>query len=125
MSEASILTSPENPRLVCEGDWSLAGIKFLADSYQNLQIPQSNQLIIDASKIDNFDNAGAWLVHKIIERLSSQEKQVKLEGLKPEFQQLFNLIEEQSESVQPIAFHEQENLFYQIGEQTVHKIWQF
>jgi phospholipid/cholesterol/gamma-HCH transport system permease protein len=57
-----------------------------------LSWPGEGDLVIDGSTISTLDTAGAWLLHRTIRALEQRGRNVRINGLRPEFSALLQLI---------------------------------
>ena len=55
-------------------------------------------LTADAARIEALDTAGAWTLRKLLLRLRGEGTEVTLQGLRPEFARLLELVEQQAAS---------------------------
>jgi phospholipid/cholesterol/gamma-HCH transport system permease protein len=90
----------------CMGGWTVRGITTLERQLTQMDWPSANELVFDCSGITALDTAGAWLLHRTVQDLLQRGKEVKLAGLRPEFDTLLQLIASRrmrTESVPPPA----------------------
>jgi phospholipid/cholesterol/gamma-HCH transport system permease protein len=76
----------------CTGDWTVHGIAQLEMQLQRLSWPQEGEIAIDASAISALDTSGAWLLHRTRHALEQRGRTVRVEGLRPGFSSLLQLI---------------------------------
>ena len=76
----------------CTGEWTVHGIAQLEMQLQRLSWPQRGEIAIDASAISALDTSGAWLLHRTRHALEQRGRTVRVEGLRPEFSSLLQLI---------------------------------
>jgi phospholipid/cholesterol/gamma-HCH transport system permease protein len=76
----------------CTGTWTVRGIVELEHHLEALPWPRAGELAIDASDISALDTSGAWLLHRTARGLRAQGLAVRIEGLRPEFDALVQLI---------------------------------
>ncbi len=76
----------------CTGSWTVQGIGPLEQQLEKQTWPAATDLIIDASDISALDTTGAWLLHRTVRALEQLGKNIRLDGLRPEFSILLKLI---------------------------------
>ena len=76
----------------CAGMWTVHGIPPLERQLDTLPWPATGAFVIDGSAIALLDTSGAWLLHRTIAALDRQGRTVRLQGLRPEFGALLQLI---------------------------------
>jgi len=69
-----------------------------ADELDDLRCDSSAPAQIDATGIDRLDTAGAWVLHKLLNRLRAEGVKATLHGLKPEFGRLLQAVTEHEEA---------------------------
>ena len=87
----------------CTGEWTVHGIAELEMQLQRLSWPQKGEIGIDASAISALDTSGAWLLHRTRHALEQRGRTVRVEGLRPEFRSLLQLITAREVSPQASA----------------------
>lgn len=92
--EAASATSAVEVR--CAGAWTVRGIARLERRLEVLSWPGEADLVIDGSAISALDTAGAWLLHRTIHALEQRGRNVRINGLRPEFSTLLQLIASRS-----------------------------
>ena len=85
----------------CTGAWTVRGITALERQLAQTDWPPSNDMVFDCSGILALDTAGAWLLHRTAQDLRQRGKEVKLAGLRPEFDALLQLIASRSARAEP------------------------
>jgi len=76
----------------CAGAWTVQGIARLERRLEVFSWPDEGDLAIDGSAISALDTAGAWLLHRTIRALEQRGRNVRINGLRPEFSALLQLI---------------------------------
>jgi phospholipid/cholesterol/gamma-HCH transport system permease protein len=76
----------------CAGRWTIQGIGELDRRLDALTWPAGRDARVDASAISSLDTAGAWLLHRTVRQLEQQQCTVRIDGLRPEFAPLLQLI---------------------------------
>lgn len=79
-------TTPQE--LTLSGSWTARGIGQLDTELDALSAPSGAAMVIDASGIDAFDTAGAWVVQKLQHRLGG----IEVRALRPEFARLLEVL---------------------------------
>ncbi|WP_265942429.1 STAS domain-containing protein [Dechloromonas sp. A34] len=83
-------TTPQE--LALSGSWTARGIGQLVTEFDALSAPSGTSWVIDASGIEAFDTAGAWVVQKLLHRLRDDSANVELRQLRPEFARLLDVL---------------------------------
>ncbi|MEQ6341675.1 MAG: MlaE family lipid ABC transporter permease subunit [Gammaproteobacteria bacterium] len=91
---AQVVASSHEVR--CSGVWTIREARHLERQFATMTWPASAQVIVDGSAVTAMDTAGAWLLHRAIRSLERAGHNVKLEGLRPEFQSLLQIIQAQT-----------------------------
>ncbi|HXX83162.1 MAG TPA: MlaE family lipid ABC transporter permease subunit [Casimicrobiaceae bacterium] len=76
----------------CAGPWTVRGIAQLEQRLEGLSWPPGRELVIDGSAMSALDTSGAWLLHRTVRSLEKQGRSVRMQGLRPEFASLLQLI---------------------------------
>lgn len=76
----------------CAGAWTVQGIARLERRLEVLSWPGEGDLAIDGSAISALDTAGAWLLRRTMRALEQRGRNVRMNGLRPEFSALLQLI---------------------------------
>ena len=82
----------EGARLRCGGGWTVQGIAALERQLDAIAWPATGELVVDGSAISMLDTAGAWVLHRTTSALGHAGRAVRVEGLRPEFASLVELI---------------------------------
>lgn len=72
-----------------------------------------------AAAMTAFDSAGAIFLHDLIEHVQDRGIEVKLSGLKPEFNALIELLKRSRPDEKPPAPPQKESFFHMVGRETV------
>jgi len=78
--------------LRCAGAWVLHAVPQLERRVGALTVPAARELVVDASAVTAMDTAGAWLLHRTVRALESRGHSLRLQGLRPEFRALLELV---------------------------------
>ena len=57
-----------------------------------LQVGSATPVVADGARVEALDTAGAWMLHKLLQRLRDQGSDVSLRGLRPENARLFEVV---------------------------------
>ncbi len=112
MSPAA-LSRPAPQQLTLSGSWTARGLGQGGDLFDTLAtaaqpagtrpgaVAANATLAADASQIDALDTAGAWVLHRGLQRLKAQGMAVTLQGLRPEFARLLALVDKPAADATP------------------------
>ena len=72
-ADADLIRSeePDVVRYAAVGDWRIEGIGRLSRSVDRANATAARRAIIDLSRVGHLDTAGAWLLHRLGERLAA------------------------------------------------------
>ena len=90
--QAVLEAEPSNSRLRCAGSWRLPALAELEARLDRILGAPAQDWTIDASGLYAMDTSGAWLLHRATVALGAQGRKVEVNGLRPEFAQLLQLI---------------------------------
>jgi len=76
----------------CSGAWTVRGVPALEGRMERLSWPRAGEILIEAKGIAALDTSGAWLLHRIMWSLQAKGLAVRVEGLRPEFEALVQLV---------------------------------
>jgi len=79
-------------RLWCRGAWITRLLAPLEAQIASLALDGRGAARIDASAIIALDTSGAWLLHRTARSLRERGREVRVEGLRPEFEALLQLV---------------------------------
>lgn len=100
----------------CAGAWTVQGIARLEQRLATLAWAGGGDLVIDAAAISALDTAGAWLLQRTIRALEQRGRRVRINGLRPEFSALLQLIAARAVTPEHAAAAE-DGLLARIGQQ--------
>jgi len=76
----------------CEGSWTIPHLTMLHKRLTMIQWPAVENVVWDAVNILAMDTGGAMVLYRMLTELRSQGKQVTVEGLRPEFDDLLQMV---------------------------------
>ena len=89
---ADILRGETPSQLRCQGAWITRMLAPLEERIESLITTVGEDVRIDASALTAFDTSGAWLLHRTVLALQARGRTVRVEGLRPEFEELLRLV---------------------------------
>jgi len=91
------ITRPNPQTLVFSGDWTVRGLGAITHRMEAADVSTSSATVADGEHIEAMDTAGAWVLQKLVRRLSEGETRVTtMRGLRPAFQKLLDAAAEQA-----------------------------
>jgi len=87
-------TSPDTAtvNVRCAGAWIVQGIAPIEQRLEVISGLAEKDLVIDGAAITALDTSGAWLLHRVIDEMKRRGRNVTINGLRPEFGTLMQLI---------------------------------
>jgi len=76
----------------CTGAWIVQGIAKIEHRLEDISRLVDKDIVIDGAAITALDTSGAWLLHRTIRELEQRGLHVTINGLRPEFGALMQLI---------------------------------
>lgn len=76
----------------CEGSWTIPHLTMLNRRLTTIQWPVVEDVVWDVMNIRAMDTGGAMMLYRTITELRSQGKRVSVEGLRPEFEDLVQMV---------------------------------
>jgi len=83
----------------CEGSWTIRHLTMLNRRLTTIQWPAVEDVVWDVMNIRAMDTGGALMLYRTITELRSQGKRVSVEGLRPEFENLLQMVSNQWERI--------------------------
>ena len=120
-----VFDAPHN-RYQCLGNWSTLFLKEIVASFNTPSIlPQSQNVVIDGKALEHLDSAGALALLQHMEALNRQQNHVKLVAFTKQQLDLLDLVTKKRVNTK-FKFRKPKhpNVFYEIGKETIHKIFQ-
>ncbi|MDP1636158.1 MAG: MlaE family lipid ABC transporter permease subunit [Gallionellaceae bacterium] len=90
-------------QIQCKGAWTVRGIAALEQQLAQANWPAANDLVFDCSDVSSLDTVGAWLLHRTMQTLQQRGKNIRLDGLRPEFDALLQLVSSRSAHTEPAS----------------------
>lgn len=100
------IADPTPQGLALSGSWTARGIGTGTPGLDTPSQGATSALVIDGSRIEALDTAGAWILHKLLRRLRDEGSTVEMRDLNPDFTKLLEVVEQQaadSTNVPPAA----------------------
>lgn len=91
LAPASIVRTTRD-EVALSGCWTARGIGRIDAQLDTLSAAAGSQLLVDATHIEAFDTAGAWVMQKLRQRLAGASVAIELHGLRPEFVRLLEVV---------------------------------
>ena len=125
-SPAQLLFDVTHNRYQCLGSWSTLHIKPVIEQLQTSSpVPKSQNLIIDGKGLMHLDSAGALVLIKHMDALKKQQNQIKMVDFTQQQLDLLDLITKKRVNVVfKVQKSKHPKIFYEIGKETVHKMFQ-
>jgi phospholipid/cholesterol/gamma-HCH transport system permease protein len=83
----------------CEGAWTIPHLTMLNTLLTTIQWPAVEDVVWDMMNIQVMDTGGAIVLHRRLTELRSQGKRISLVGLRPEFDDLLQMVSSQWDRV--------------------------
>ena len=93
------ITQSTPQELALSGAWTASSIGesgTQAWQFDQLPLPENSEMVIEASRIEALDTAGAWVLNKLLRRLRDKGVVVQVSGLAPEFAGLLDAVGQQA-----------------------------
>jgi len=78
--------------LALSGSWTARGIGAIEHQLESVRFAGTTQAVADGAHIEALDTAGAWVLQKLLLRLRNEGIVVTLQGLRPEFAKLLEVV---------------------------------
>lgn len=78
--------------LALSGSWTGRGIGKSQPRVDALSAPGKTEIVVDGTRIEALDTAGAWVLQKLLRRLRGEGATVQLSGLRPEFVNMLEIV---------------------------------
>lgn len=102
-----------------KGDWIVENLNKAKDIIEQLSFKEK-KITVDLAHINKIDITGAFLIKKIIAKLNNKMSEVKVIGLRHDYEMLFNIIDIDIQSHQ--SKKDKFQFLYNIGENIVNSI---
>jgi len=83
---------PTPQEIALSGAWTACGMGAIGPQVKLLRVAGPQEAFVDASKIDAFDTAGAWVLHQMLSHLRADGRTIALRGLRPAFTRLYDVV---------------------------------
>jgi len=94
------ITQATPQELSLSGSWTARGLGTVAPQLEALVVQASDDSpgdwVVDATRLEAFDTAGAWLLQKLLRRLRDAGAAMQVRGLRPDFAKLLAVVGEQA-----------------------------
>ncbi|MDI1310495.1 MAG: ABC transporter permease [Methylotenera sp.] len=80
------------PNLAFSGAWVTSKLFDMAEKIHGMPRIAELNIIADGSEIEALDMSGAWVMHSVLNRLSTQGKTITYKGFKPEFAERLEIV---------------------------------
>lgn len=104
----------DNNRLFLIGKWNLKNLTSFRSFIKKLSI-SGTKIIIDSSKLENLDTAGAWYIYKLFKYLESKKIAYELENMSMHYQGLLEMVIKQAQNTQSTERQKLVNPLERIG----------
>ncbi|MEO8102950.1 MAG: ABC transporter permease [Betaproteobacteria bacterium] len=91
-SPAAAIDQPVENELALSGSWTARGIGTIQRELDTLRVPARTEVMADGTRLEALDTAGAWILQKLLQRLRGEGITVTLQGLRPEFAALLEVV---------------------------------
>ena len=92
--QVAVVARPTPQTLICSGQWTARGMGAVQRELESMDLGGTANVALDASGIDAFDSAGAWLLNGYLVRLRSAGAVITIDGLRPAFAKLLGVVEQ-------------------------------
>lgn len=107
----------------CLGSWSTLHLTEVLALLDASQLPREQDVVIEGNAIEHLDSAGAMVLTQCMDVLNHQRNQIKLVGFTKQQLELLDLVTKKRVNTKfKYQKRKEPNVFYEIGEETFHKI---
>lgn len=106
-SQGGITVDEAEGVIRCDGEWILPHAGRLKQSLDAQRWPGNRAFLLDCSRLEAMDTAGAWLLHHLRREVERGGGKLDMQGLQPRFATLLGMIAtraEEAEVVQPVSY---------------------
>ncbi len=86
------IAQPTPQELVLAGSWTALGVGALGAALDTIRTPAQGALTADGSQVEALDTVGVWMLEGLLERMRSAGLEVNLQGFRPQFAKLLELV---------------------------------
>jgi len=98
------VAQPTPQELALSGCWTARGIGAIEPQLEALSAPAKSEMLVDGSRIEALDTAGAWVLQKLLRRLRDEGTAVQVRNLRPEFARLLEAVGQQvADQTEPLS----------------------
>ncbi|GGE85166.1 ABC transporter permease [Stappia taiwanensis] len=90
----SVSGDAQTSRVVAEGPWTIFHSEVLEAALADLAMPHTAKVILDLSRLNGLDTAGAWLLHRLQAELEFHGSRVVVTGLEGSYRALLTEVEQ-------------------------------
>ena len=112
------LAQPSPLRLELSGAWTARGLGELPARLAAVQMP-AGAAVLDANAVQALDSAGAWLLHRLLERLRAGGTEPTLQALAPALARRLELVAQACRDAVPVLASPPGNVVHQLGRHSV------
>ena len=86
------MTQPSPREIALSGAWTARTVGNIEPQWLSLRVNATQPIVADGARIEALDTAGAWVLHKLLQRLRHQGSEVTLQGLRPDNARLLEVV---------------------------------
>jgi len=90
------VAQPTPQEIALSGPWTARGIGAVGPQLDALSALPRSEMVVDGSRIEALDTAGAWVLQKLLRRLRGEGTAVQVRDLRPEFARLLEAVGQQA-----------------------------
>ncbi len=90
------ITQPTPQDLALSGYWTARGMGTIEPHLDALSVSPKSEIVVDGTRIEALDTAGAWVLQKLLRRLRDEGIGVTLNGMRAEFSRLLEAVAQQA-----------------------------
>ncbi len=109
----------------CDGSWTIPHLTQLSQLIDQTQWPTVKDLVWDVVNIRAMDTGGAMVLYQTLAELRSKGHHVSLNGLRPEFDELMELVSKHWDRIQPgspVRESDRKNFSWWVSRHTGHML---
>jgi phospholipid/cholesterol/gamma-HCH transport system permease protein len=86
------IDQPAPGQIALSGSWIAREIGTVETQLDGLATPSKTEVVVDGAGIEALDTAGAWVLHKLLRRLSGEGTPMRVHNLPPQFAKLMEVV---------------------------------